>query len=54
LGIGMNAFRLFCLGAIFVFSCAAAAPSLTHAQKSAICGKRSTCKLVTVHDAGQS
>ncbi|HEY8949232.1 MAG TPA: hypothetical protein VIM56_10145 [Rhizomicrobium sp.] len=50
----MNVFRLFCLGVIFVFSCAAAAPSLTPAQKSAICGKRSTCKLVTIHNAGKA
>lgn len=52
--IGMNIFRLLCVGAIFVFSCASAAPSqLTPAQKSAICGKRSTCKLVAVHNAGK-
>lgn len=54
LGIGMNIFRLLCVGAIFVFSGAAAASSLTPAQKSAICGKRSTCKLVTIHNAGKS
>jgi hypothetical protein len=50
----VNIFRLLCLGAIFVFSCAAAAPSLSPAQKSAICGKRSTCKLVTIHNAGKA
>jgi hypothetical protein len=50
----MNIFRLLCLGAVFVVSCAAsAAPMLTPAQKAAICGKRSTCKLVAIHPAGK-
>jgi hypothetical protein len=35
------------------FSCAAiAAPSLLPAQKSAICGKRTTCAVTAVHNAG--
>jgi hypothetical protein len=50
----MNMFRLFCLGAIFVFSCAAAAPSLSPTQKVAICGKRASCRLVTIHNAGKA
>jgi hypothetical protein len=50
----MNIFRLLCVGAIFVISCAAAAaPMLSAAQKAAICGKRSTCKLVAIHNAGK-
>jgi len=49
----MNIFRLLCVGAVFVVSCAAsAAPMLTPAQKAAICGKRATCKLVAIHPAG--
>lgn len=32
---------------------AMAAPSLTPAQKAVICGKRATCKLVAVHNAGK-
>jgi len=54
LGIGMNIFRLLCVGAIFGISCAAsAAPTLSPVQKAAICGKRSTCKLVAIHPAGK-
>jgi len=50
----MNLLKLVCLGAIFVVSCAAsAAPMLTPPQKAAICGKRTTCKLVAIHPAGK-
>ena len=50
----MNIFRFAVIGAAFLFSCAAAtAPSLTPAQKAAICGKRATCKLLAVHNAGK-
>jgi hypothetical protein len=50
----MNIFRLLCVGAIFVVSgTASATPLLTAPQKAAICGKRSTCKLVAIHPAGK-
>jgi hypothetical protein len=49
----MTIFRLLCLGAVFVVTCAASAASLlTPAQKATICGKRSTCKLVAIYSAG--
>lgn len=50
----MHIFRLVVLGAVVVLSCAlAAAPSLAPPQKNAICGKRTTCKLVAIHNAGK-
>ncbi|HUJ47599.1 MAG TPA: hypothetical protein VLV55_10750 [Rhizomicrobium sp.] len=49
----MNIFRLVVLASGFLFSGAAfAAPSLTPAQKFAICGKRTTCAVTAIHSAG--
>ena len=50
--------KLFCLAAfasaVLISSAVFAAPSLTPAQKSAICGKRATCAVTTIHTAGGS
>lgn len=50
----MNVFRLAVFGAAVLLSGAAlAAPSLTPAQKTVVCGKRATCRVTAIHNAGK-
>lgn len=51
----MKLFRFAAFASVVLFSSAAlAAASLTPAQKSAICGKRTTCTVTAIHAAGAS